>query len=374
MKLETIAVHSGGEPDETTGAIAPPIHLSSTYELSADSRLIHGYRYVREASPTQSRLETALAAIEGGAASLVFASGMAAGAAILQTLEPGSHVLIPDDAYYAYRLLARDFLAKWGIEAEIVPMDDLDALRRAIRPTTRIVWAESPSNPLMKVVDLEAIAAIAREGGAISLVDSTFATPILQQPIALGADVVLHSSTKYFGGHSDVHGGVLVFRETGSLFDATLHARRIVGGVASPFNSWLVLRGIRTLGARMRVHCDNAEAVARFLEAHSAVARVHYPGLASHPAHAIAVRQMKRFGGMVSFETKGSRQQSIDVVDALRLFVRATSLGGVESLVEHRASTEGVGTTTPETLIRLSIGLEHPDDLIADLAEALEGK
>jgi cystathionine gamma-synthase len=374
MKLETIAVHSGGEPDETTGAIAPPIHLSSTYELSADSRLIHGYRYVREASPTQSRLETALAAIEGGAASLVFASGMAAGAAILQTLEPGSHVLIPDDAYYAYRLLARDFLAKWGIEAEIVAMDDLDALRRSIRPTTRIVWAESPSNPLMKVVDLEAIAAIAREAGAISLVDSTFATPMLQQPIALGADGVLHSSTKYFGGHSDVHGGVLVFRETGPLFDATLHARRIVGGVASPFNSWLVLRGIRTLGARMRVHCDNAEAVARFLEAHPAVARVHYPGLASHPAHAIAVRQMKRFGGMVSFETKGNRQRSVDVVGALRLFVRATSLGGVESLVEHRASTEGVGTTTPETLIRLSIGLEHPDDLIADLAEALEGK
>lgn len=371
MRLETIAVHSGGEPDETTGAIAPPLHLSTTYELSADSRQIHGYRYVREANPTQSRLETALAAIDRGEAALAFASGMAAGAALVQTLQPGSHILLPDDSYYAYRLLARDFMSRWGIAHDVVDMSDLGEVRRMIRPETRLVWAESPSNPLMKVVDLGALAEAAHDAGALFLVDSTFATPYLQTPIDFGADVVLHSTTKYLGGHSDVQGGALVFRLRDRLFDEIGHVRRIVGGVASPFNSWLVLRGIRTLPARMRFHSENALALARFLQTHPRVEAVHYPGLESDPGYEIARRQMRSFGGMLSFRVAGRREDAIAVVARTTLFRRATSLGGVESLIEHRASTEGPDSPTPPTLLRVSVGLEHADDLIDDLGKAL---
>lgn len=371
MKFETIATHIGGEVDEETGAIAPPIHLSTTYELAPDGTQFHGYRYAREANPTQSRLEAALAAIESGAKALAFGSGMAAGAAIIQALPAGSRVVFTDDSYYAYRLLAGDFMQRWGLDYDIVSMRDLANVREALRKPAALVWGETPSNPLMNVVDVSELATIAHDAGATLLVDSTFATPALQRPLELGADIVLQSTTKYLGGHSDVGGGALVFRHENDLFTQILHVRRVIGGVAAPFNSWLVLRGIRSLAARMRVHCENAMAVARWLEKHPRVKRVHYPGLTSHAGHAIAARQMSAFGGMLSFELDGTREEAIAVVANVKLFVRATSLGGVESLMEHRASIEGKGTTVPETLIRCSIGLEHPSDLIADLEQAL---
>jgi len=371
MRFETIATHAGGHTDEETGAVAPPIHLSTTFELTADSQQFKGYRYAREANPTQTRLETALAAMDGGESALFFASGMAAGAALAQALPPGSRILFTDDSYYAFRLLAEDYLKRSGYECELVPLRDLSALARALERPAALVWAETPSNPLLNVTDIEAAARIAHEAGARLLVDGTFTTPALQRPLELGADVVLHSTTKYLGGHSDVVGGSLVFRARDELYDATLHTRRIVGGVGSPFNAWLVLRGARSLAARMRVHSENGRRVAEFLEAHPSVDRVHYPGLPSHAGHAVAARQMSDFGGMLSFEVRGGREEAIAVVAGVEVFVRATSLGGVESLIEHRWSTEGPGSTSPEALIRLSVGLEHPDDLTEDLDRAL---
>jgi len=372
MKFETLAVHAGAEPDPTTAALAPPIHLSTTFEHAPDGAMLHGFMYIRDGNPTQSRLEESLAAIDSAAGALAFASGMAASSALLQSLPRGAHVLIPDDGYYAVRALASEYFPRWGVEHDLVAMDDLDAVRAAMRGTTRVLWAESPSNPLMKICDLGALAEIAHAVGAILVVDSTFATPALQRPIELGADAVLHSMTKYLGGHSDVQGGSLAFRERGAFFDAVGHTRKIVGGVASPFNCWLVLRGIRSLAARMRVHSANARAVADFLEQHPAVEVVHYPALASHPGHEVARRQMSDFGGMLSFRLRAGRDAAVALTGKLNVFKCATSLGGVESLIEHRASSEGVGSTTPQNLLRVSVGLEHPDDLIEDLRQALE--
>ncbi|HYC92297.1 MAG TPA: aminotransferase class I/II-fold pyridoxal phosphate-dependent enzyme [Thermoanaerobaculia bacterium] len=369
MRFETKAIHAGMHIDEATGAVAPPLHLSTTFERSEEGEASRGYSYVRDGNPTQERLEEALSAIDGGAAALAFGSGMAAGAALLQALPRGAHVILPDDCYYGYRGLAEDYFERWGLGFDVVSMEDLDAVRAAMRDETKVVWAESPSNPLMKVVDLAALAELAHEGGARLVVDGTFATPALQRPLELGADVVLHSTTKYLGGHTDVQGGALVFRERDAWHDETLHVRKLVGGVASPFNSWLVLRGIRTLAARMRVHSENALAVARFLA--ERVEQVFYPGLESHPGHAIARRQMSAFGGMLSFLVRGGRAEALAVAAKTRLFVRATSLGGVESLIEHRNSSEGPGSRTAENLLRVSVGLEHPDDLIEDLRQAL---
>lgn len=365
------------EVDPETGAVAPPIHLSTTYERTPAGEPSHGFSYVRDGNPTQTRLETALAAIDSAEASLVFASGMAAGAALLQALPRGTHVFFPDDCYYGFRRLATTSLERWGITYSIVPMDDLefvDAVLASSRQTAdAVLWAETPSNPLLKIVDLDGLALVARKHGARLVVDGTFATPALQRPLELGADVVLHSTTKYLGGHSDVQGGSLAFRVRDQWHDEVLEIRETLGAVSSPFNSWLVLRGIRTLAARMRVHCDNAEAVAAFLASHPRVDSVHYPGRPDHPGHDIAQRQMSRFGGILSFRVRGTREDTLAVTGRTRLFVRATSLGGVESLIEHRHSSEGEGSTTPENLLRLSIGLEHPDDLIADLAGALAG-
>jgi cystathionine gamma-synthase len=371
MRFETKAIHAGMSVDGETGAIAPPLHLSTTFHRTEEGEPSRGYSYVRDGNPTQDRLEEALAALDGGAAALAFGSGMAAGAALLQALPRGSHVLLPDDCYYGYRELAGDYFDRWGVAGDFVAMENLDAVRSALRPETRVVWAESPSNPLMKVVDLAALAELAHGRGARFVVDGTFATPALQRPIELGADVVLHSTTKYFGGHTDVQGGALVFREKGEWLEETGHVRKLVGGVASPFNSWLVLRGIRTLAARMRVHCENAMKVAQFLATQPAVETVFYPGLESHAGHEIARRQMSAFGGMLSFLVRGGRAEALAVTAKTRLFTRATSLGGVESLIEHRNSSEGPGSRTAENLLRVSVGLEHPDDLVADLAQAL---
>jgi cystathionine gamma-synthase len=373
MRFATLAVHAGQHHDPTTGAVAPPIHLSTTFERDAKGDPVAGFSYVRAGNPGQRQLEEALAPLEGGEDALVFASGMAAGVAVLQTLPRGSHVILPDDAYYGFRAVAAEFLPSWGLEASVVAMDDPAEVKAALRPETRLLFMETPSNPLLKIVDLEALIALAREARVTTLVDSTFATPALQRPLALGADIVLHSTTKYFGGHSDVQGGALVFRARDELHARAAHVRHLLGAVSSPFNDWLVLRGLRTLPCRMAMHSASAQRVAEALAAHPAVTAVHYPGLPSHPGHAIARRQMSAFGGMLSFRVRGGREAALAVVSRVVLFVRATSLGGVESLIEHRASSEGPGSTTPEELVRVSIGLEDPEDLIADLTQALEG-
>jgi cystathionine gamma-synthase len=370
MRLETIAVRAGAEIDPTTGALAPPLHLSTTFEHGPAGEAIHGFLYVREKNPTQSRLEAALRELEGGIAALVFSSGMAAAAALLQTLAPGSHAIFSDDIYIDVRNLVRHFLPAWGIESATADFRDLQALQNAIRPNTKFIWMETPSNPLMKVLDIAAIADIAHTAGAQLLVDSTFATPILQRPLILGADVVLHSTTKYCGGHSDVQGGCLVVKSR-ELFDKLFHVREILGAVASPFNSWLILRGLRSLPCRMERHSANAAAVAAALSASPAVEAVYYPGLPSHPGHDVARRQMKNYGGMLSFLIRGAREEALRVASRVKLFVNATSLGGVESLIEHRASSEGKASNAPQNLLRLSVGLEHPDDLIKDLMQAL---
>lgn len=372
MRFETIAIHAGMDVDEETGALAPPIHLSTTFERDVAGQTPRGFGYIRDGNPTQTRLEEALAALEGGEAALAFASGMAAGSALLQALPPGSHVILPDDSYYAVRALAAELGTRWGLSVETRPLEDLDQVRAALRESTRLVWIETPSNPLMKIVDIAAVASLAHSAGALVVVDSTFATPALQRPLSLGADFVLHSTTKYFGGHSDVQGGSLVFARRDETFERVEQVRLLVGGVASPFNSWLVLRGIRTLPARMRLHCDNALRVASLLNGHSRVEAVFYPGLETHAGHEIAARQMSGFGGMLSFLVRGGRAKALAVAARTRLFTRATSLGGVESLIEHRASSEGPRSATPDHLLRLSVGLEHPDDLIEDLDAALQ--
>jgi cystathionine gamma-synthase len=371
MRFETLAVHAGAEPDPETGALAPPLHLATTFRHGPAGERQAGYEYVREGNPTQSRLETALVELEQGRAALAFGSGMAAMNALLESLPAGSHVLLPGDCYTGLRELAREFLPQRGLSASAVDMTDPAAVAAALRPDTRCVWLETPSNPRLEVADIAAIADLAHRHGALVACDNTFATPALQQPLALGADVVMHSMTKYFGGHSDVMGGALVFARSDALYDAVAHRRYITGAVLSPFNAWLILRGLRSLPARMAWHCANARRIAAFLAAHPRVAAVHYPGLASHPGHAVAARQMRDFGAMLSFRPHGGREAALAVAGRLRIITNATSLGGCESLIEHRASIEGAHPVSPPDLLRLSVGVEHVDDLIADLDQAL---
>ncbi len=373
MRFETLAVHAGAEPDSETGAVTPPLHLTTTFEHAPDGSLPHGLLYQRYDNPTQQRFEQALTVLEGGARTLFFATGMAAGTSVLQALPAGTHVVMPDDVYHGYRALLARYGQRWGLRFSFVDLADPDAARSALHPDTRLIWAESPSNPLLKISDIAALAALAHGTGAQLLVDSTFATPCLQQPLALGADIVLHSTTKYIGGHSDVMGGALVFRNDDALAAGCWDLRKLAGASASPFAAWMCLRGLRSLPARMAWHGRNAGSVAAALAAHPQVERVHYPGLATHPQHALAARQMRDFGGMVSFEVRGGREPALAVAGRLKLFVNATSLGGCESLVEHRASVEGAHPTSPPGLLRLSVGLEHPDDLVADLLRALAG-
>jgi len=370
-RFETVAEHAGGEPDSATGAVAPPLHLSTTFVHGPESEPLHGRLYVREGNPTEERLETALAAIEGGERALAFASGMAAATTLIDALPDGAGVLFHRDIYHGVRMLAGDHLKRWGRSGSFADLTDLRATRKALRPDTKALWVETPTNPSLDILDLSRLAELAHEVGAILVVDGTFATPALQNPIALGASVVLHSTTKYLGGHSDVQGGALVFRRKGALADRAAQLRHDLGAVASPFNSWLVLRGIRSLACRMERHSANALAVAQALAAHAKIAQVLYPGLPSHPGHAIARHQMKAFGGMLSLRIAGGRKAAVEVASRLRLFTNATSLGGVESLVEHRASSDGPGSVTPDDLLRFSVGLEHPDDLIQDLLQAL---
>jgi len=396
----TRAIHAGQDPDPTTGAVVPPIYASSTFKQDGVGGLRGGYEYSRSANPTRTALEAALAAAEGGTAGFAFASGLAAEDALLRAvLRPGDHVVIPDDAYGGtYRLVARVFGA-WGVEHTAADLSDVEAVRAAVQPgRTRAIWVETPTNPLLGISDIGALAEVAHAADALLVVDNTFATPYLQTPLALGADVVVHSTTKYVGGHSDVVGGALVVGPRvghggpagepvalpggrpapdggTSLADAVRFHQNASGAVAGPFDAWLTLRGLKTLAVRMDRHCANAAAVASFLDEHPRVTQVLYPGLESHPGHELAARQMRGFGGMVSFRV-GSEEAALDVVGRTRVFTLAESLGGVESLIEHpgrmtHASVAGSALEVPDDLVRVSVGIEDAADLLADLDQAL---
>lgn len=371
MKFDTLAVHAGAEPDPQTGALSPPIHLSTTFRHGPAGERTEGLEYQREDHPTQRRLQEALAALEGGERALAFASGMAAITAMLESLPRGSRAIIPDDCYSGLRALATEFLPERGIETVAVDLADPDAARTACAQGATLMWAETPSNPRMKICDIAALAQIAHDHGALLVCDNTFATPVLQRPLQLGADVVMHSTTKYFGGHSDVLGGALVFARGGQWHERVAHRRHVTGATLAPFSAWLTLRGCRSLPARMRLHCANAARLAAFLADHPGIERVNYPGLEQHPGHAIAARQMRGFGGMLSVQVRGGREATLAVAGKLKLFYNATSLGGCESLVEHRASVEGPHPVSPQNLLRLSVGLEDIEDLIADWKQAL---
>ena len=370
MKIETIAVHAGHAVDPATGAVAAPIYLSTTFERDVEGTYSRGFMYTRNDNPNRQALERGVSMLEGGQAAAAFASGTGATMSILQALSPGDHVLAHVDAYYGTSRLIREIFVRWGIEADFVDMSDLAAVKKMLRSNTKLAWAETPSNPLLKIVDLAAVAEVVREAGALLVCDNTWA-PVLQRPFDLGADLILHSTTKYFGGHCDVLGGIVVTKTDNEFFQRIRNIQYEGGAVPSPFDCWLILRGMRTLPWRMRAHSGNAMKIAEFLARHPKVKRVHYPGLQSHPGHKIAAAEMSMFGGMLSLEVKDGYGAAMSVPSKTKVFIRATSLGGVESLIEHRASIEGPATTSPEGLLRLSIGLENADDLIADLDQAL---
>jgi cystathionine gamma-synthase len=371
MRLETLAVHAGHEVDPATAAVTPPIHLSTTFAREADGSYRAGYLYSRYTNPNRAALEKCLAALEGGAAASAFASGSAATMSLLQAIGPGAHVILPDDAYFGSIKLVREVFGPWGMDLSTVDMTDLANVRGAVRANTKLIWVETPSNPLLRVVDIAGVAEIARKAGAACAVDNTWGTPVLQRPLDLGADVSMHSTTKYLGGHSDVLSGALIFRQAAELQQRVNSIQMLGGAVPSPFECWLAMRGIRTLAVRVAVQTASAAALAEFLAAHPKVEAVHYPGLESHPGHGIAKRQMSGFGGMLSVQAGPTREASIAIASALELFTQATSLGGTESLIENRASVEGPGTKAPENLLRVSVGLEHIDDLKADFDAAL---
>ncbi|GAA2370350.1 cystathionine gamma-synthase [Nonomuraea africana] len=374
--FETLAIHAGQEPDPVTGAVVPPIYATSTYKQDGVGGLRGGYEYSRSANPTRTALEEALAAVEGGARGMAFASGLAAEDTLLRTVcKPNDHVVIPNDAYGGtYRLFAKVH-ERWGLRYDPVPLGDLDAVAAAMTQKTRMIWVETPTNPLLGIADIAALAELAHDNDALLVVDNTFASPYLQQPLSLGADVVVHSTTKYVGGHSDVVGGALIVADKG-LGDELAYHQNAMGGVAGPFDAWLTLRGLKTLGVRMDRHCDNAERVVDLLLAHPRVTQVLYPGLDEHPGHEIAAKQMKRFGGMVSFRVDGGEEEAVAICDRTKLFTLGESLGGVESLIEHpgrmtHASAAGSPLEVPADLVRLSVGIETIDDLLADLTQAL---
>ena len=370
MKIETLAVHAGHTIDPATGAVSAPIYLSTTFERDIEGTYSRGFMYTRNNNPNREALERGVSVLEGGETAAAFGSGTAAAMVLFQALAPGDHVLAHVDAYYGTSRLLREIFLRWGLEADFIDMSNLEEVKRALRPQTKLAWAETPSNPLLKIVDLAAVAELVHGAGALCVCDNTWA-PILQRPFDLGADLILHSTTKYFGGHCDVAGGILVAKNDTEFFQRVRAIQYSGGAVPSPFDCWLILRGMRTLPWRMRAHSENGMKVAEFLTQHRKVKDVHYPGLHSHPGHEIARRQMSEFGGMLSFQVKDGHDAAMSVAAKTKIFTRATSLGGVESLIEHRASIEGPGTTSPEGLLRLSIGLENADDLIEDLDQAL---
>jgi cystathionine gamma-synthase len=374
--FETLAIHAGQDPEPITGAVVPPIFATTTYLQDAVGAPRQGYEYSRTANPTRKALEQCLAALEGGQRGLAFASGLAAEDTLLRTMcGPGDHVVIPDDAYGGtYRLFAR-VAERWGLRWTAASLHDLDAVASAFTPETKLLWVETPTNPLLRIADIAALTSLAHGVGSRVVVDNTFASPYLQQPLKLGADVVVHSTTKYCGGHSDVIGGAIVVNDP-NLGDELAYHQNAMGAVAGPFDAWLTLRGLKTLAVRMERHCDNAERVAEFLAQQPELSELLYPGLPHHPGHAVAARQMRRFGGMVSFRVRAGEAAAIAICNHARLFLLGESLGGVESLIEHpgrmtHASASGSPLEVPSDLVRLSVGIEAVEDLIADLAQAL---
>lgn len=370
MELETIAIHV--PRNSTQGGLAPAINLSTTFEHGPANEPLHSHEYIRDGNPNVDDLQTRLSHLEGAEGSVVFASGMGAGAALLQTLQPGSRVLFHKDLYFDFGALGRELMPRWGLEVERADLTNGLELEQALSRKPALVWFETPSNPMLDVIDIQAVSNAAHSIGAKVLIDSTFAPPVIQRPLDLGADFVLHSLTKYMGGHSDVQGGSISVAKDEGLIGKLTHLRRVTGGVLSPFNAWLVSRGLQTLSCRLEKHSANALAVAQALEAHPSVSRVRFPHLPSHPQYEIARRQMKSGSGMMSVEFSGGREAAIKVASKVKLFTNATSLGGVESLVEHRASVEGAATSTPDSLLRFSVGLEASEDLIDDLAAAMD--
>ncbi|WP_435204799.1 cystathionine gamma-synthase [Micromonospora sp. bgisy143] len=375
--FETLAIHAGQDPEARTGAVIPPIYQTSTYAQDAVGAPRLGYEYSRSGNPTRDALQECLAALEGGPVGLAFASGLAAEDTLLRAVcQPGDHVIIPDDAYGGtYRLFAR-VAQRWGLEFTPAKVSDPASVRAAVQPgRTKIIWVETPTNPLLGIADIAVLAGVAHDAGALLVVDNTFASPYLQQPIAYGADVVVHSTTKYIGGHSDVVGGALVVADA-ALGEELRYHQNAMGAINGPFDAWLTLRGIKTLGVRMDRHCDNAERLAAYLDGHAKVSEVIYPGLPSHPGHEVAAKQMRRFGGMISFRAAGGEDHAVEICNRAKLFVLAESLGGVESLIEHpgrmtHASAAGSPLEVPGDLVRLSVGIETVDDLLADLEQAL---
>jgi cystathionine gamma-synthase len=372
MKKETQAIHATNLVDETAGAIATPIFLTTTFTRDVDGSYPKGHMYSRNSNPNRDALEKGLAVLEGGAKAFAFASGLAAVSAVFQCMKSGDHVLMPAVGYYASMKLAEEIMGPWGLQMSQVDMEDLGAIKAAIQPNTKLIWVETPANPLLGISDIQAICTLAHSHGIFVGVDNTIATPILQNPISLGADIVMHATTKYIGGHSDVLGGAIIMREENEWSQRLKRVQILMGATQSPMDCYLLARGLKTLPLRMREHSASALALAQKLEKHLAIEKVHYPGLPLHPQHELAKRQMPHgFSGMISIQIKGDEANARKVASGLKLFQQATSLGGVESLAEHRKSIEGPDSKTPANLVRLSIGLEHVDDLWEDLNQAL---
>ncbi|QIP17866.1 aminotransferase class V-fold PLP-dependent enzyme [Spirosoma aureum] len=372
MHFDTLALRATHQPDATTGAVIPPIYLSTTFARNEANELSANYGYTRPNNPTREALEKALAALEGGAVGMAFASGQAATMTLFQALRPGDHVVLSADAYYGTPALLEQVFHPWGLTYTRVDMRDLDAVQQSIHENTRVVWCETPSNPMLAITDLLTISSMAHDAGAICICDNTWATPALQRPFDFNCDVVMHSTTKYLSGHSDVLGGALIFKRDNEFAQRIRTLQGLSGAVPSPFDCWLISRGIKTLGVRVRAQTATAQAIAEFLDGHPAVETIHYPGLPNHPDRAIIQQQMNGPGAMLSIQVKGGADEALQFIGKLHLFTRATSLGGVESLIEHRASVEGPTSATPHNLLRVSVGLEHAEDLIADLAQALD--
>jgi cystathionine gamma-synthase len=372
LKFETLAIQSTQFPDPSTGAVATPINLSTTFERETDGSSKSGFVYSRAANPNRQLLEDSIALLEGGKAGFAFSSGMAAITALFNTIAPKSHLLLPHDAYYATKAMANTIFANKGIKVQEVIMSDLKAVKKAITKKTALIWLETPSNPLLNISDIQKIAKIAHKVGAICAVDNTWPSPVLQRPLEHGADVVMHSTSKYFGGHSDVLGGCLVLKKAGNLSEQIKEVQKLTGAVPSPFESWLVTRGIKTLYLRVQQQSKNAAKLAKYLAKHPQIEQVNYPGLKSHPHYKVAKKQMRGgFGAMLSVQIKGNAKTAMKLTGRLKLFTTATSLGGVESLVEHRKSIEGPNSPTPDNLLRISVGLENIDDLISDWEQGL---
>jgi cystathionine gamma-synthase len=372
MKKETQAIHAAMEVARQSPDIVPPVHRSTVYELNKEGRAKGDWHYTRLENPNRVQWEKVLKVMEEGATAAAFSSGVAASSAVLRSLEPGDHIIIPKDVYAGNRKLVNKLMKPWGLQADFIDMTSLENIEDHIKENTRLIWVESPSNPMMSIMDIEEISKLAHENDAIVCVDNTWPTPINQMPLKLGADLVVHSTTKYFGGHSDILGGAVIAKEKNKWFDKIRLVQRVGGAVPSPDDCWMLARSTRTLPYRMRAHNNNAEKLADFLQEHPKVKSVFYPGLESHPGHEIAQKQMKAFGGMISFLIDGTAEEAIRIVGGSSLISRATSLGGVESTWEHRRSSEGKGSITPPDLIRISVGLEHPDDLVKDLEEAFD--